>query len=71
MLLKINASDSIQGFNLGQTNKLKCIQHADDCTFPLKNVESLKDAIRIIEKFGRMSGTKLNVEKKKVSFWGH
>lgn len=65
MLLKINASDSIQGFNLGQTNKLKCIQHADDCTFPLKNVESLKDAIRIIEKFGRMSGTKLNVEKKK------
>lgn len=63
MVLKINASESIQGFNLGQTNKLKCIQHADDCTFPLKNVESLKDAIRIIEKFGRMSGTKWNVEK--------
>lgn len=63
LVLKINASESIQGFNLGQTNKLKCVQHADDCTLPLKNVESLKDAIRIIEKFGRMSGTKLNVEK--------
>lgn len=63
LVLKINASESIQGFNLGQTNKIKCVQHADDCTFPLKNVESLKDAIRIIEKFGRMSGTKLNIEK--------
>lgn len=63
MVLKINASESIQGFNLGQTNKLKCVQHADDCTFPLKNVESLKDAIKIIEYFGRMSGTKLNIEK--------
>lgn len=71
LVLKINASESIQGLNLGQTNKLKCVQHADDCTFPLKNVESLKDAIKIIENFGRMSGTKLNIEKLKVSFWGH
>lgn len=47
----------------GTNKKLKCVQHADDCTFPLKNVESLTDAIRINEKFGRMSGTKLNVEK--------
>lgn len=39
LVLKINVSESKQGFNLGQANKLKFVQHADDCTFPLKNVD--------------------------------
>jgi hypothetical protein len=44
--------------------KLKCLQHADDCTLPLKNPESLKAALFTIETFGKVSDTKLNVEKK-------
>lgn len=38
--------------------------------FLLKNVELLKDVIRIIEKFGRMFGIKLNVEKIEGIFLG-
>ena len=63
LVLKINASENIQGFKLGQRNELKCLQHADDCTLPVKNAESLRAAILIIKNFGKVSGTKLNIEK--------
>ena len=62
-MLKINASENIQGFKIAQSSEIKCLQHADDCTLPMKNQESLKESIKVIKSFGEMSGTKLNLEK--------
>lgn len=61
---KINSSNSIRGFRLENMEKeIKCIQHADDSTFPLRDITSLEKAIQIIENFGNVSGTKLNLSK--------
>lgn len=43
--------------------EIKCIQYADDSTFPLRDIRSLEKAIQIIENFGNVSGTKLNLSK--------
>ena len=61
---KINSSTLVKGFKHEMMeNEIKCIQHADDSTFPLKDKTSLMNAIQIIEKFGNISGTKLNLSK--------
>lgn len=43
--------------------EIKCIQHADDSTFPLRDKSSLEEAIQTIENFGNVSETKLNLSK--------
>lgn len=36
---RINNSDSVNGFKISNTqNEIKCIQHADDSTFPVKDI---------------------------------
>lgn len=61
---RINNSDSVKGFKISNTqNEIKCIQHADDSTFPVKDIESLEHVVKIIENFGSVSGTKLNLSK--------
>lgn len=43
---KINSSNSIRGFRIENMEKeIKCIQHADDSTFPLRDISSLEKAI--------------------------
>jgi hypothetical protein len=63
LVLKFNVSKNIQGFTPGQINELKCLQHADECTLLVKNPESLRAVILIIETFWKVSGTNLNIEK--------
>lgn len=61
---RINNSASVKGFKISSTtNEIKCIQHADDSTFPVKDIESLGHVVKIIENFGSVSGTKLNLSK--------
>lgn len=67
---KVNKSDNVQGFKICNTQKeIKCIQHADNSTFPVKDEESLKHVIKIIEDFGSISGTKLNLSMYNVFYW--
>jgi hypothetical protein len=42
---------------------LKIIQHADDCILPLKDKQSLKYSIEVMENFSKVSGMKLNMSK--------
>lgn len=68
---KINSSNSIRGFRLENMEKeIKYIQHADDSTFPLRDITSLEKAIQIIENFGNVSGTKLNLSKTECIVFG-
>lgn len=61
---RINNSNSVKGFKIRNTqNEIKSIQHADDSTFPVKDIESLEHGVKIIENFGSVSETKLNLSK--------
>ena len=49
---KINNNNSIEGFmTTNFENEIKSIQHADDMTLTLENIEFLKQAIKTINKF--------------------
>ena len=62
--IKIRQNEEIKGFTKdGMTDEVKIIQHADDCTLPLKDEKSLKVAIHEIEIFSKFSGMKLNLSK--------
>lgn len=47
----------------GMTQSIKIIQHADDCTLPLKDEASLKTSLEMIQNFSKVSGMKLNMSK--------
>lgn len=62
--LKIQNCGDIKGFKISSLEKeIKCIQHADDSTFTLEDQLSLENALNILKKFGKMSGTNLNMTK--------
>ena len=42
---------------------VKTIQHADDLTMALKNIDSLRQAITTIENFCKHAGSKVNIAK--------
>ena len=64
MSIKINSSDNIKGFTKeNMDTEIKLLQHADDASLPLANIESMENAIDIINKFCKSSGMKLNIEK--------
>ncbi len=61
---KIKNNVNIQGFKHRNSDKeIKNIQHADDMTLTLKNIESLAHAIDTIEVFGKHAGSKINLNK--------
>ena len=49
---------------------VKICQLADDTTIFVKNIQSAKEAIKVVEKFGKVSGTKLNKSKTEVLWLG-
>lgn len=60
----MNNSESVKGFKISNTqNETKCIQHANDSTFPVKDMGSLEHVVKIVDNFGYVSGTKLNISK--------
>ena len=61
--IQIRNNKNIEGFTFGNDNEheIKVVQHADDCTLPLKNDNSMNHALREIESFSRVYGMKLNI----------
>jgi exonuclease III len=62
--LKIKNNNMIEGFQAKNMNKeVKNIQHADDMTLALKNIESLNQALNTINNFCIHAGSKINISK--------
>ena len=61
---KINNNNSIEGFTTTNfENEIKSIQQADEMILTLKNIESLKQAIKTTNKFCELAGSKINISK--------
>ena len=65
LALCINQNDDIKGLNLTPKggNRIKMCQYADDSTLFLKNEKELKLALDLLNRFGQVAGTKLNLSK--------
>ena len=71
LAIRIRECNDINEFTKEDLDKeIKIIQHADDATMPLADVESVENAIRIIEEFGTVSGMSLNIDKTECLLMG-
>ena len=68
LAIQIRKNDDIQGLSPGN---LKIVQHADDCTNLLKDINSLEKALNTICEFSKVAGTKLNMEKTECLLTGN
>ena len=70
--IQIRNNKNVEGFTFGNNNEheIKVVQHADDCTLPLKNEKSMDHALREIDYFSRVSGMKLNISKTECILMG-
>ena len=60
----VRLNDNIKGILIGDKSHVKTTQFADDTTVILDgSKESIVNAVKVIEKFGLISGLKLNVIK--------
>ena len=72
MAVKIRANDNIRGFKINDSMKeIKILQHADDCTIPAKDSDSIKHIKDTFNEFCKYSGVKLNIEKTDVILLGN
>lgn len=68
---KILSSPLIKGPSVpGNPGELKLIQYADDTTIIFKNDQAVKETLSLAERFGTISGAKLNKEKCKGMWFG-
>lgn len=64
LALKIKNNDQIIGIKTSNFSKeYKHVHHADDLTLFLKNIDSLKEALKTIKDFSKRAGSRLNVDK--------
>ena len=65
LALYINQNDDLKGLSLSSDgdNCIKICQYADDNTLFLNNENELDIAINLLNKFGEVAGTKLNLSK--------
>ena len=68
LAIKVRNSGSLRGFQFGYQKSVKLAQYADDGVLFLNNKLELGSALNILEKFGKLSGLKLNVGKCE-GFW--
>lgn len=62
--LMIKKANSIKGIRIEEGKEEKNIfQYADDTTLILKDLESVKEVMRKVEKYGKGTGAKVNEEK--------
>ena len=66
---RINSSKDINGFKTGN-NKIRLLQHADDSTNTLKDINSAKHVIDIVNNFSVVAGPKLNIQKSECMLLG-
>lgn len=65
----IKQNTNIEGIKIG-THEIKITQYADDTTLFLKNLNSLKELLHILERFERCSGLKINPTKSEAMWLG-
>ncbi len=58
----INQNENIKGYNIGNKD-IKMVQHADDSTIILRDIQSIDQVISDVSEFTKMAGPKLNMEK--------
>ena len=63
LALKLRENNNIPGIKINDSTEIKTIQHADDLTLSLKNVESLDASLDVIRLFCNITGTKANIAK--------
>jgi len=68
MANNIRQSDNIKGITYAPNKSIVISQLADDTTLFLKDIESLKNALALIDNFSKISGLKLNKDKWEA-FW--
>ena len=68
LAIKVRNSGSLRGFQFGYQKSVKLAQYADDGVLFLNNKLELGSALNILEKFGKLSGLKLNLGKCE-GFW--
>ena len=66
---RINSSKDINGFKTGN-NEIRMLQHADDSTNTLKDINSVRHVIDIVNKFSVVAGPKLNIQKSECMLLG-
>lgn len=59
--LTVEIQKYIHGIKFGNDNEIKMIQHADDSTYPLRDIKSFKNEVKLIHKFSNVAGRKLNI----------
>ena len=67
LAVKIRQDPDYRGISLPDGQEVKISQFADDTTIITENVESLKPYLQILDRFGNISGSKLN--KKTKAMW--
>ena len=70
LAVKIRQDPDYRGISLPDGQEVKISQFADDTTIITENVESLKPYLQILDRFGNISGLKLNKKKTKVMWMG-
>lgn len=69
---KIKENNSIHGFtSKNLQDEIKNVQHADDMTVTLGDIESMKHAIDTIDKFCKLAGSKINLSKTECILLGN
>ena len=62
LFIQIRADKTVKGFRFG-TVEVKLTAYADDTTFLVRDVQSLKRVLKITHKFENSSSLKANVDK--------
>ena len=71
LAIQIKENNNIQGFSLpNMLSEIKSVQHADDLTMILKNIESLVHCIEAIKSVCLNAGSKINISNKKCIILG-
>ena len=65
----IRYNDSIQGICFGE-HEVKQVMYADDMTIFVRNEDSIKNVVLLLENFRKISGLKVNNEKTKIMLLG-
>ena len=72
LAIKIRSNNQIEGFLCPNLPKeIKSVQHADDLTLALKNIDSVEHAVETIDAFCRHAGSKINMTKTECILLGN
>ena len=69
MAIAIRRKKEIVGIQIDKI-KIKISQYADDTTLFLNNVNSLEEALKLLDKYGKISGLKINPSKTEAMWLG-